>query len=85
MSELTKFQMELSKYQAQFVNEIRTSLTNQAAQLRNLEAQMGQMAMFNERQQGNLPNTSEVNPRRDRKEHSKVNTLRSGKIVENSV
>ena len=51
--------MELSKSQTQFVNEIRTSLTNQAAQVRNLEAQMGQMeTMFKERQQGNLPITS---------------------------
>ena len=50
MSELAKFQMELSKRQGQFVNETRTSLTNQDAQLRNLEAQMGQITtMFNER------------------------------------
>ena len=59
MSELAKYQLELNKSQAQFFNYIRTSLTNQAAQLRNLEAQMGQMAsMFNERQQDNLPSTS---------------------------
>ena len=44
---------------------------------------MGQMAsLFNERQQGNLPSTSEVNPRRDGKEHYKAITLRSGKKVE---
>ena len=78
--------MELSKSHAQFVNETRTSLTNQAAQLRNLESQMGQMTtMFNERQQGNLPRTSKMNPRRDGKEHCKTNTLRSGKTVEKSV
>ena len=41
MSDLAMFQMELSKSQAQFINEIRTSLTNQASQLRNLETQMG--------------------------------------------
>ena len=41
MSELAKYQLELSKSQAQFVNETRTSLTNQAIQLRNLEVQMG--------------------------------------------
>ena len=33
--------LELSKSQAQFVNGTRTSLTNQVAQLRNLELQMG--------------------------------------------
>ena len=72
MTELAKLQMELSKSQAQFVNETRTSLTNQAAQLRNLEAQMDQMVtMFNERQQGNLPSTSKVNLRRGGKEHCK--------------
>ena len=41
MSELAKYQLELRKSQAQFVNETRTSLTSQAAQLRNLEVQMG--------------------------------------------
>ena len=44
---------------------------------------MGQMAsLFNERQQGNLPSTSKVNPTRDRKEHNKAITLRSGNMVE---
>ena len=82
MSELAKYQLELSKSQAQFVNETRTSLTNQATQLRNLEVQMGQMAsLFNERQQGNFPSTLEVNPRRDGKEHCKAITLRNGKTV----
>ena len=47
---------------------------------------MGQMAsMFNERQQSNLPNTSEVNSRRDGKEHCKSITLRSGKTVEKPI
>ena len=74
------------KSQHQFENETRTSLNNQAAQLRNLEVQMGQMAsLFNERQQGNLPSTSEVNPRRDGKEHHKAITLRSGKTVETTI
>ena len=45
MSELAKFQMELSKYQAQFVNEIRTSLTNQVAQL--IRATVGAMNKTN--------------------------------------
>ena len=47
---------------------------------------MGQMAsLFNERQQGNLPSTSEVNPTKDGKELSKAITLRSGKIVETTI
>ena len=47
---------------------------------------MGQMvSMFNERQQGNLLGTSEVNPRRDGKEHCKAIILRSGKTVEKPV
>ena len=46
-----------------------TQLNNQAAQLRSLEAQMGQMAnLLTERQPGSLPSNSEVNPRRDGKE-----------------
>ena len=65
---------------------MRTSLKNQVAQLRNLEVQMGQMAsLFNVRQQGNLRSTSEVNPTRDRKEHNKAITLRSGKMVETTI
>ena len=65
---------------------MRTSLNDQVAQLRNLEVQMSQMAsLFNERQQGNLPSTSEVNPTRDGKEHNKAITLRSGKMVETTI
>ena len=41
MNKLAKYQLELSKSQAQFFNEIRACLTNQVAQLRNLEVQMG--------------------------------------------
>ena len=42
---------EMHKSQYQFKNETRTSLTNQAAQLRNLEVRMGKMAfLLNERQ-----------------------------------
>ena len=47
---------------------------------------MGQMAfMVSERQRGHLPSTSEVNPRRDGKEHCKVITLRSGNMVETNI
>ena len=49
----------------------------------NLQVQMGQMAsLSNERQQGNLPSTSKVNPTRDGKEPNKAITLRSGNMVE---
>ena len=47
---------------------------------------MGQMALLlSKRQHGNLPSTSEVNPRREGKEHCKAVTLRSGKTLEQSV
>ena len=60
-----------------------TQLNNQAAQLRNLEVQMGQMAnLLTERQPSFLPSNSEVNPRRERNEHVKAVTLRSGKELE---
>ena len=57
-----------------------TQLNNQAAQLRNLEVQMGQMAcLLTERQQGALLSNFEVNPRREGNEQVKAVTLRSGK------
>ena len=37
---------------------------------------------MNERQQGSLPSTSEVNPMRKGNEHYKAITLRSGKELE---
>ena len=84
--EMQKSPVELHKSQAQFVIEIRTSLNNQSTKIKNLKVQVGQMAtMLNERQQGFLPSTSEVNPRSEGKEHCKAITLRSGKIVENSI
>ena len=57
-----------------------TQLNNQAAQLRNLEMQMGQRAtLLTEKQQGSLPSNSEVNPRGEGKEHVKAITLKSGR------
>ena len=57
-----------------------TQLNNQAAKLRNLEVQMGQMTnLLTQRQSGSLPSNSEVNPRREGNEHVKAVTLRSGK------
>ena len=47
--------MSMMKSHDKFENETRTSLNNQAAQLRNLEVQMGQMAsLLSERQHRNL-------------------------------
>ena len=60
-----------------------TQLNNQAAQLRNLEVQIGQMAnLLTEKQQGSLPSNSEVNPRQEGNEHVKAITLRSGRELE---
>ena len=78
--------MNMMKSHDKFENETRTSLNNQAAQLRNLEVQIGQMAsLLSERQHENLPSTSDVNPRREGNEHCKVVTLRSGKTLDQPV
>ena len=80
LEQLVDMQIEMLKSQHQFENEMRNSLTNQAAQLRNLKVQMGQMAsLLNERQQGILLSTLEVNPMREGIDHCKAITLRSGK------
>ena len=60
-----------------------TQLNNQAAQLRSLEVQMGQMDnLLTKRQQGSLPRNLEVNSRGEGKEYCKSITLRSGKELE---
>ncbi|KAM6594465.1 hypothetical protein CsatA_002168 [Cannabis sativa] len=60
-------------------------IQSQAASLRNLEVQLGQLANdLKNRPQGTLPSDTE-NPRRDGKEHCKAVTLRSGKIIESNV
>ena len=57
-----------------------TQLNNQAAQLRNLEVQMGLMAnLLTERQSGSLPSNSEVNSRQEGNEHVKAVMPRSGR------
>ena len=85
MEQLVDMHMNMMKSHDNFENETRTSLNNQASQLRNFEVQMGQMAsLLSERQQGNFPSTSEVNPRKEGKEHYKAVTLRSGKTLEQS-
>ena len=84
--ELAKCQVEMQKSQVQLVNEARTSLNNQSAQIRNLEVQIGKMARkMNERQQGTLPSSLEMNSRGDRKEHCKAIVLQRGNTMENSV
>ena len=65
MEQLAYMHMNMMKSHDKFKNETRTSLNNQAAQLRNLEVQMGQMvSLLSKRQHENLPSTSEANPRR---------------------
>ena len=85
LEQIADMQINMLQSQNKFEGETRTSLNNQAAQLRNLEVQMGQMAsLFSERQQGNLPSTLEVNPRREGNENCKAITLRNGKTLEKS-
>ena len=59
MEQLADMHMNMIKSHDKFENGTRTSLNNQAAQLRNLEVQVGQMAsLLSERQHGNLPSIS---------------------------
>ncbi|KAL5570855.1 hypothetical protein UlMin_020452 [Ulmus minor] len=59
-----------------------TVIQSQAASLRNLENQVGQLANeLKNRPPGTLPSNTE-SPKRDGKEHCKVITLRGGKIIE---
>ena len=63
----------------QFMTKTEQQLQNQAASIRNLEAQVGQIAnTLTERAQGALPSNTETNPR----EHVKAITLRSGTQIE---
>ena len=73
-----------------FMNETKANMQNQAtqlnkkaAQLRNLEVQMGQMAsLLTKRQHGSFPSNSEANPREEGKQYCKVITLRSRRELE---
>ncbi|XP_062104022.1 uncharacterized protein LOC133815169 [Humulus lupulus] len=59
-------------------------IQSQAASLRNLEIQVGQLANeMRSRPQGSLPSDT-INPRGEGKEECKAITLRSGKELENS-
>ena len=58
-------------------------MTSQAATLKNLESQMGQIASaLSSRPPGSLPSDTESNPKGTGREHCNVVTLRSGKQVE---
>ncbi|XP_062113074.1 uncharacterized protein LOC133824222 [Humulus lupulus] len=68
-NELQVALLTLTNTQTQFMTETRSSI-------RNLETQVGQLAnMLNNRQQGNFPSNTEINP----KEQVQAITLRSGK------
>ncbi|XP_061981417.1 uncharacterized protein LOC133701500 [Populus nigra] len=78
-SKLEEVMTQLANNTSRFMTETNTNMQNQAASIRNLEVQVGQLAnMLTGRQQGNLPSTTEINP----KEQCKAITLRSGKEVE---
>ena len=78
-SKLEQAMLQLTKHTDKFMADTQTNFQNQAAQIRNLEVQVGQLAnMLNGHQQGNLPSTTEVNP----KEQCKAITLRSGRELE---
>ena len=63
-----------------FMSRTQTYMQNQDAVMRNLEAQMGQLATtINTRPQGTLPSNSEPNP----KNQCNAITLRSGLVVDN--
>ena len=77
-SDLEKMMEQLTASTMQFMAETRTNHQNQAAQIRNLEATISQLAeTIHNRPQGNLPSNTEVNP----KEQCKAIALRSGKEI----
>ncbi|XP_022843147.1 uncharacterized protein LOC111366672 [Olea europaea var. sylvestris] len=68
----TNQQMEANN---QFMRKTDATFQNQSAAIKNLETQMGQMAIsITGRTPGNLPSNTEINP----KEHAKAITTRSG-------
>ncbi|XP_062093732.1 uncharacterized protein LOC133799748 [Humulus lupulus] len=66
----------------EYISKNDAVIQSQAASLRNLETQLGQLANeLRNRPQGTLPSDTE-NPRRDGKEQCKAITLRNGKNLE---
>ena len=74
---------KMAEHTTKFMDETKNALQNQSAQIRNLEAQISQLAMAqNARPQGALPSNTEVNP----KEQCHAISLRSGKkLIEREV
>ncbi|XP_016648321.1 PREDICTED: uncharacterized protein LOC107880735 [Prunus mume] len=67
----------LSNDTNQFMSKTETTLQNQAASIRNLEVQMGQLAqVLMGRESGTLPSQTEINPKN--LEQAKAITLRNG-------
>ncbi|XP_034203729.1 uncharacterized protein LOC117618238 [Prunus dulcis] len=68
----------------QFMSKTETTLQNQAASIRNLEVQMGQLAnVLTGRVNGALPSQTEINPKNQ--EHTKALTLRNGRPIKTAV
>ncbi|XP_031264274.1 uncharacterized protein LOC116122580 [Pistacia vera] len=68
----------LEEMMVKFLSTTETRIQNQEASIKNLEAQIGQLAnIISGRQQGHLPSDTERNP----KEQCKAITLRDGKVI----
>ena len=68
----------IAEHTTKFMDETKTVLPNQSAQIRSLEAQINQLAMAqNLRPQGTLSSNNEVNP----KEQCNAISLRNGKVL----
>jgi len=64
LTKLTTNQTEFVTETRRFMAETRTNFNNQAAAIRNLEIQVGQIAeKLNERAQGTWPSNTEINPK----------------------
>ena len=62
MSTLEEAMLMMAKNTDQFMTETRNNFQNQAAQIRSLEVQIGQLAQaVNNRPQGNLPSNTVTN------------------------
>ena len=70
---------KMVEHTTKFMDETKTTLQNQSAQIRILEVQISQLAMArNARPHGALPSNNEVNP----KEQCNAIILRSGKKLQ---
>jgi len=72
----------LEDVMTKFISTVEQKFSNQEASIRNLEAQIGQLAnLMADRAQGSLPSNTEKNPR----EHAKSIMLRSGGEAYNDI